>query len=66
MVKRERERAEVVRRLPWGIWSRRERVLERSELGPGLLLVGEEGEWVNRGNALAGEHVGCIEGRVLS
>ena len=41
-------RAEVVRQLLWGIWSRRGRGSELSELGRELLPVGEEGEWVSR------------------
>jgi hypothetical protein len=45
-------RAEVVRQLLWGIWSRRGRGSELSELGRALLPVGEEGEWVSRVNVL--------------
>jgi hypothetical protein len=45
-------RAEVVRQLLWGIWSRRGRGSELSERGRGPLPVGEEGEWVSRLNVL--------------
>jgi len=52
MVRRGKGRGGVVRRLLWGIWSRRGRDSELLELGRGLLPVGEGGEWASRLNVL--------------
>lgn len=47
MVRKERARGEVARRLLWDIWNRQKKDSELSERVQGLLLAGEDEVWVS-------------------